>query len=112
MSLKIAPFAPSSPPDPQKIKEGLEIIDIEGPELIWTRDPFGPTSRSGPFDYLAEDDEVQAARFSKYMQDVSNDFIWTMRGGYGSSRWIDKIDWGRVAGSAHPLIIGFSDITF
>jgi muramoyltetrapeptide carboxypeptidase len=109
--LKIAPFAPSSPPDPLKIKEGLEIIKSEGPETIWAGDPFMYLTGKGNFDYLADHDLVQADRFSRFLQDASVDFIWTMRGGYGSSRWIDNVRWTDTD-SHHPMVIGFSDVTF
>lgn len=109
--LKIIPFAPSSPPDPQKIEEGLKIIKSEGPPMIWADDPFIYTSSKGNFDYLADLDLVQADRFSKFLQDDSADFIWTMRGGYGSSRWIDNIKWANTD-MHRPMVIGFSDITF
>ncbi|MGQ9500336.1 MAG: S66 peptidase family protein [Dissulfurimicrobium sp.] len=109
--LKIVPFAPSSPPDPQKIKEGLEIIKSEGPETIWTGDPFMYATSKGNFDYLADRDLVQGDRFSRFLQDASVDFIWMIRGGYGSSRWIDNIRW--IDTDTHqPMVIGFSDVTF
>ena len=109
--LNIAPFTPSSPSDPQKIKEGLEIIKAEGPETIWISDPFMYRTISGKFDYLADRDLMQADRFSRFLQDTSVDFIWTMRGGYGSSRWINNVRWVKTD-SHHPMVIGFSDVTF
>ncbi|WP_270939849.1 S66 peptidase family protein [Romboutsia lituseburensis] len=60
--------------------------------------------------YLAGDDETRAKDVEKMFLDDSIDAIMCLRGGYGASRILDKIDYKLV--SENPKVfIGFSDIT-
>ena len=56
------------------------------------------------------DDDTRAAVFQKYLDNEDIDAIWIARGGYGSIRIIDKLDFTQFL--QHPKwIIGFSDGT-
>lgn len=59
---------------------------------------------------FAGDDSFRAARFQQYLDDESIDAIWCARGGYGSIRIIDKLDFTKFA-ERPKWIVGFSDIT-
>ena len=59
---------------------------------------------------FAGDDNFRAAVLQEYLDDESIEAIWLSRGGYGSIRIIDKLDFTRFL--QHPKwIIGFSDTT-
>ena len=56
------------------------------------------------------DDDTRAAVFQEYLDNEDIDAIWIARGGYGSIRIIDKLDFAQFL--QHPKwIIGFSDGT-
>ena len=59
---------------------------------------------------FAGDDDFRAAVFQEYLDNEDIDAIWIARGGYGSIRIIDKLDFTHLL--QHPKwIIGFSDGT-
>ena len=59
---------------------------------------------------FAGDDDFRAAVFQQYLDDEDISAIWIARGGYGSIRIIDKLDFTKFL--QHPRwIIGFSDGT-
>ena len=59
---------------------------------------------------FAGDDNFRAAVFQQYLDDMDISAIWIARGGYGSIRIIDKLDFTRFL--KHPKwIVGFSDGT-
>jgi muramoyltetrapeptide carboxypeptidase len=60
--------------------------------------------------YLAGTDEVRLADLNSALADPSIHAIWCIRGGYGSLRLLDQVDYAAL--SRHPkAVIGFSDIT-
>ena len=59
---------------------------------------------------FAGDDDFRANVIQEYLDRQDIDAIWMVRGGYGSIRIIDKLDFTKFA--LHPkFIIGFSDVT-
>ncbi|MEM6719353.1 MAG: LD-carboxypeptidase [Bacteroidota bacterium] len=59
---------------------------------------------------FAGDDRTRAQNFQQFMDDDSIDAIWCARGGYGTIRIIDQLDFSRFV--QHPKwIIGYSDVT-
>lgn len=59
---------------------------------------------------FAGDDDFRADVFQQYLDDENIDAIWIARGGYGSIRIIDKLDFTQFL--KHPKwIVGFSDGT-
>lgn len=59
---------------------------------------------------FAGSDDFRAAVLQEYVDSQDIDAIWMVRGGYGSIRIIDKLDFTKFA--QHPkFIIGFSDVT-
>ena len=60
--------------------------------------------------YFAGGDEHRAAEVNRALRDESVDAIWCLRGGYGTTRILDRLDFD--AFSRHPkAVIGYSDIT-
>lgn len=60
--------------------------------------------------YFAGTDEERLADLNGAIQDSSIDAIWCIRGGYGSIRLLDQVDYAAMARRPKPLI-GFSDAT-
>ena len=59
---------------------------------------------------FAGDDDFRAAVFQQYLDDEDIETIWLARGGYGSIRIIDRLDFSKFL--EHPKwLVGFSDIT-
>lgn len=62
------------------------------------------------YGYLAGSDEERAKDLNDFFRDDSVKAIVCLRGGYGSARLLDKLDYDMIA--HHPkMLIGFSDIT-
>jgi muramoyltetrapeptide carboxypeptidase len=60
--------------------------------------------------YLAGTDDERLADLNEALQDSSIDAIWCIRGGYGSVRLLDRVDYAAMARRPKALI-GFSDAT-
>ena len=56
------------------------------------------------------DDELRKNDFQKYLNDPTVKAIFSARGGYGSTRFLDKIQWAKFKKNP-KWVIGFSDIT-
>lgn len=59
---------------------------------------------------FAGDDDSRALAFQTLIDNKNIDAIWCLRGGYGSVRIIDKIDWSTFR-EFPKYLIGFSDFT-
>lgn len=66
-----------------------------------------PGKRRG---YLAADDEGRAAAFNRLIYNPSVKAIICLRGGYGSPRILDRIDYAALR-KRPKIIVGYSDIT-
>ena len=101
---KMAIISPSSPTkdiDTQKIANTLKKY---GYEPIYGQAAFDQER------FLAGIDETRADDIMWAFIDKSIDAIMTLRGGYGSARILDKIDYKFIAKHKKPLF-GFSDAT-
>lgn len=62
------------------------------------------------YGYLAGTDDERLADLNAALRDPSIDAIWCIRGGYGVTRILDRVDFAALA--EHPrAVIGYSDIT-
>lgn len=60
--------------------------------------------------YLAGTDAERAADLNRALRDPTIDAVWFLRGGYGTMRILDALDWDALA--RHPkALIGYSDNT-
>lgn len=60
--------------------------------------------------YLSGSDAERAADLNDALRDPAVDAVWFLRGGYGTMRILDDIDWPALARHPKPLI-GYSDNT-
>jgi muramoyltetrapeptide carboxypeptidase len=100
----IGVLSPSGPLRPPAFDKGCAWLRERGFRVKIADHAF---DRRG---YLAGMDGDRAEDFTAMFLDPEVDAVWCSRGGYGSVRIIDRVDWEAVA--SHPKqFIGYSDIT-
>lgn len=62
------------------------------------------------FGYLAGNDDERLADLNGALTDESVDAVWCLRGGYGVTRLLDRVDFAALARRPRA-VIGFSDVT-
>ena len=101
---RIGLIAPASPLAENEIVAGLEHV-----RLLRLEPVLGDFVRAHD-GYLAGTDEERAADFNRMARDSAIRGIFALRGGYGTMRILDRLDYAAIA--ADPkVIMGFSDIT-
>lgn len=89
---------------PGSIREAVQLLESWGLKVL-----LGETVGAS-WHQFAGDDELRANDFQGFLDDDSVKAIFAARGGYGTVRIIDRIDFSNFR--THPKwIIGFSDIT-
>ncbi|MCX7904269.1 MAG: LD-carboxypeptidase [Caloramator sp.] len=102
---KIGIIAPASPCyNKDLFMKGIKILNDLGFNIELGRSCF---AREG---FLAGDDFLRAEDFNNFFKRKDIDAIFCLRGGYGSIRILDKIDWDCVINNP-KIFIGYSDIT-
>lgn len=90
--------------DNQSILKGISILKSWGLKVVTGPNIYG---KSGHF---ASSDSERLKDLQWALDDPSIDAIWAARGGYGTARIIDAVDFTKF--SANPKwVIGYSDIT-
>ncbi len=89
---------------PQPMKHAVELLQSWGLEVV-LGDTLGLS-----FHQFAGDDDQRAADLQQFINDTSINAIIAARGGYGTIRMIDKVDFSPLEQNPKWLI-GFSDIT-
>lgn len=104
----VAVTATAGPIPPERLEAGLERLldwDLRVRVLPHVLD------RGDELDYLAGTDEDRAADFTAAWMDDEVAAVITGRGGYGTQRMLDLLDWRRLAEARPKILSGFSDIT-
>ena len=73
-------------------------------------EPLLAPSAGRRYGYLAGTDDERLADLNFALREPSVDAIWCIRGGFGSTRILHRVDFDALADRPRPLI-GFSDIT-
>lgn len=63
-----------------------------------------------PHHQFAQNDQERANAFNRLLEDITIDILWCVRGGYGSVRVIDHVDW-ELFRKNPKILVGFSDFT-
>ncbi len=101
---RVGLIAPASPLSDGEIERGVEHVRLLGLEPVLGR--FAAASTG----YLAGSDLDRAADFNRMARDPAIRGIIALRGGYGTMRILDALDYGAIA--ADPkVVMGFSDLT-
>ena len=88
----------------QNLANSLKVISDMGFQVSY---PFSGWPGKA---YLADSDKARAAEFARAWKDPETKCVWALRGGYGSLRMIDHIDFSLIENNP-KYFIGFSDIT-
>jgi muramoyltetrapeptide carboxypeptidase len=101
---RVALVAPAGPLAPGAVDRAVARLEAWG----WT--PLLGRHARGRSGFLSGSDAERLEDFDQALRDPHNDAIWCLRGGYGTMRIVDAIDWAALAARPRPLI-GFSDNT-
>lgn len=100
----IAVIAPAGPPDPIRLDRGVRLFRDAGYRI---RPGHTLSLRTG---YLAGSDAERAGELNRCFRDPEIRCILCARGGYGSMRILDQIDYDAI--QKYPkILVGYSDIT-
>jgi muramoyltetrapeptide carboxypeptidase len=104
----VAVVAPAGPVSDSAYRAGIALLSARY-EVVHAYDPTAQRSPSAAA-YLAADDETRAAWLNQALADPAVHAVFCARGGYGSTRILDRLDRKLFAERRVPLI-GFSDVT-
>ena len=114
-----------SPVRPPKLAAGARIALVAPAGPLLERDdltragtlcralgyePILAPSAGRHYGYLAGTDDERLDDLNAALRDTSVDAVWCIRGGYGSTRILDRVDFAALARRPKALV-GFSDIT-
>lgn len=94
----------SAPSDEAATERGLEALRKRGLDLRLARGNFPA------FGYLAGSDAERAIEINELIRDPDIRYIFCARGGYGTLRILDRIDYD-AARTNRPVVVGYSDVT-
>lgn len=97
-------IAPASPVSKSKIVEGLQLVESFPLKVRLGSHLFDRLS------YLAGSDHDRVSDLHQMFSDPEIKAIFSTRGGYGSARLLDKIDFGLIRENP-KILVGFSDLT-
>lgn len=101
---KIALIGTSSPAADERIKPAIKAMEDLGLEVILCE---SATSKHG---YLSGKDEIRAKDINDMFKDDSINGIFVIRGGYGSARLLDMLDYKMIKKNP-KVFVGYSDVT-
>ncbi|MDA1359640.1 LD-carboxypeptidase [Glycomyces luteolus] len=102
---RIAIVSPASPFPEGGLDAGLAVL------RGWGLEPVVMPSATASTGFLAGADGDRAVDFAKAWLDPSVAAVIASRGGYGSQRMIEHLDWEALASVEPKAFIGFSDVT-
>ena len=102
--MKIAIAAPARKVTPEEMEFAIHWLHDQGFESVFDNRLYSVDN------IAAGSDALRCAIIQEYMDRDDIDAIWMARGGYGSIRIIDKLDFSNFIKHPKP-IIGFSDVT-
>ena len=103
--MQVAVAAPASAPnDAEALERGIAALGERDVEIRVARQSINPLG------YLAGSDAERAIELNSFLRDASIDVIVCARGGYGTARILDRIDYN-AAKANRPIVVGYSDIT-
>ena len=101
---KVAIAAPARKMSREQMQPAIQWLEERGFETVYDDRLFAE------YYIFAGDDDFRAAVLQEYLDNESIEAIWLSKGGYGSIRVIDKLDFTKFM--QHPKwIVGFSDTT-
>ncbi|MEV7548097.1 LD-carboxypeptidase [Amycolatopsis sp. NPDC089917] len=102
----IALVAPAGPVPADLVGKALPVLRGWGVGV-----QVGECVRATPAGYLSASDEARAAEFTRAWLDPKVTCVVAARGGYGSQRMLDLVDWTALAAAGPKTFAGSSDVT-
>ncbi|MGD9959172.1 DUF4031 domain-containing protein [Nocardioides sp.] len=102
----VAVVAPAGPAHPERVAAGAAILRGWGLEVRVVA-----ADGDAEFGWLDAPDDDRARALTRAWLDPAVAALWCTRGGFGSHRVLDLLDWGAMAAASPKLLVGFSDIT-
>ena len=102
---RVALVAPAGP-----LLERDDLVRAEALCRALDYEPVLGPNTARHYGYFAGTDEQRLADLNGALRDPDVAAIWCIRGGYGSTRILDQVDFDALAARPRPLI-GYSDIT-
>lgn len=107
---RVAIVAPAGPIGAERLARGCDLLRSLGLEPVVARHVLGPATG-----YLAAGDRQRAADLEEAWLDPGIHAVLCARGGYGSARLLELVDWAKLAeataGRPAKPFVGSSDIT-
>jgi muramoyltetrapeptide carboxypeptidase len=104
----VAVVAPAGPVPPERLDAGLAVLVSWGLEVHESPRVRG---RHDALPHLAADDTARAADLMAAWTDHDVAAVVAARGGYGTQRVLDLLDWDALAAAGPKVLLGFSDLT-
>jgi muramoyltetrapeptide carboxypeptidase len=104
---RVGIVAPAGPVPGGLLAEGVEVLRGWGLEPVLAPHVLD----AHPSGYLAGADLARAADLGAFWCDPSLAAVLCARGGYGTQRMADLLDWDAMARAEPKVFVGFSDIT-
>lgn len=101
---KIALVGLSSPTTDERLDLSIKVMEQMGFKVV-----VGESCK-GHYGYLSGDDDIRANDLNKMFSDKAISGIFAIRGGYGSTRLLDKIDYNIIKKNP-KMFCGYSDVT-
>jgi muramoyltetrapeptide carboxypeptidase len=105
---KVAITSPSSTTNVWELSNTIKVLKALGLEVVLGKTI---TDQKNSYRYLSAPDEVRAAEFNEFVKREDISAIIASRGGYGSMRMIQSIDFEQIK-KFPKIYLGFSDFTF
>jgi muramoyltetrapeptide carboxypeptidase len=105
---RVAVVSPSGPVRIERLDAGLAVLASWGLDVRVGDHARGRHERFG---YLAADDAARAEDLTRAWRDPDVSAVFCARGGYGSQRMVDLLDWTSLAAARPKVLVGFSDVT-
>lgn len=104
----VALVAPSGPVQPEQVDAGVAVLESWGLRVRLAR---GLRARHARWPYLAGSDADRARDFQDAWCDPGIAAVFAARGGYGSQRMLDLVDWSALRTATPTWFVGASDAT-
>lgn len=98
-------IAPGSPMDKEQLEKGIQFLKKQGFTVLVGKNVYRQADG-----FLAGSDEERAADLNEMFANPEVDAIFCARGGYGSIRLLEKLDFQLVRQNP-KILMGYSDIT-
>lgn len=101
----VAVVSPAGSVERARLDAGLDVLHAWGLRTRVLDHPIGEVP------WLAGPDDVRADLLTQAWTDPEVRAVWAGRGGFGSHRILDRLDWALLRRAEPRWLIGFSDVT-